>query len=120
MEQFNNNFVRLLGMHRLTVRQAGKLLELDESTLTKWNSGTRRPSFETALRVGDFFGVPADRLARARFGDLLENELSDRRRFNQVEIKIRHARTGLKAVKHVEAGKVVDVVTGKPVRKEGS
>ena len=26
----------------------------------------------------------------------------------------------LKAINHVEAGKVINVVTGKPVRKEGS
>lgn len=98
---------------------SSKLLDLDESTLTKWNAGIRKPSFETALRVGEYFGVPADRLARAEFTDLLQKELCDPERFDAVEKKIHHARVGLQSVKHIEAGKMVDVVTGKRARKKG-
>src|SRR5436309_9995183 len=93
------------------------MLDISESALGKWGAGARRPSFETALRVSDFFGVPANRLAQAKFEDLLANELADPARFQAVETKIRHARTGLKAVEHLEAGETVDVVTGEPVNR---
>lgn len=72
-----------------------------------------------ALRVGEYFDVAADRLARARFTDLFQKELCDPERFQAVEKKIHHARVGLQAVKHIEAGKIVDVVSGKPARKKG-
>ena len=94
------------------------MLDISESSLGKWGAGARRPAFETALRVSDFFGVPANRLAQAEFEDLLENELADAKRFQAVEAKIRHARTGLKAVEHLEEGETVDVVTGEPVDRK--
>ena len=118
MERFPDNLFRLLGLHRLTAREAAGMLDISESALGKWGAGARRPSFETALRVSDFFGVPANRLAQAEFEDLLENELADAKRFQAVEAKIRHARTGLKAVEHLEAGETVDVVTGEPVDRK--
>ena len=118
MERFPDNLFRLLGLHRLTAREAASMLDVSESALGKWGSGARRPSFETALRVSDFFGVPANRLAQADFEDLLANELADPERFRAVETRIRHARTGLKAVEHLEAGETIDVVTGEPVNRK--
>ena len=118
MERFPDNLFRLLGLHRLTAREAAFVLGISESSLGKWGSGARRPSFETALLVSDFFGVGANRLAQAEFEDLLANELADPNRFRAVETKIRHARTGLKAVDHLEAGGTVDVATGEPVRRK--
>ena len=41
-----------------------------------------------ARRIGDVLGIPADRLARAEFEDLLANELADRERFRRVEEEI--------------------------------
>ncbi len=118
MEQFPDNLNRLLGMHDLTDREAAEILGLRQSTLGKWQTRMRRPSFAMALRVGEFFGVPADRLATAEFTDLLQHELADPERFEAVETKIHHLRTGLRPVENLEAGKEVDVVTGKPVKRK--
>lgn len=118
MDQFKNNLTRLLGMHNLTSREAAQILGLSESTLGKWGTGLRQPSFATALKVGEFFGVPADRLATAEFQDLLQHELADPERFQAVETRIHHARTGLRSVKDLEAGKEVDVVTGRRVKRK--
>jgi transcriptional regulator with XRE-family HTH domain len=98
MEHFAENLQRLLGLHRLTTREAADMLAMSRSALTKWASGDRAPSFTAALVVGDFFGVPADRLARADFADLLEHELADAARFNEVEAEIRRRRSTLRAV----------------------
>jgi len=93
------------------------MLDLSQSTLGKWGTGARQPSFATALKIGEFFGLPADRLATASFEDLLGSELSDPERFRGVETKIERARSGLRAVRDLEAGKVVDVETGKTVKR---
>ena len=118
MEQFKNNLTRLLGLHNLSAREAAQLLGLSQSTLGKWGTGARQPSFATALKVGEFFGVPPDRLATAEFADLLEHELCDPERFRTVERRIQHARSGLQPVSDLEAGKIVDVVTGEVVDGE--
>jgi transcriptional regulator with XRE-family HTH domain len=118
MERFPDNLFRLMGLHRLTARETAFILGISESALGKWGSGARRPSFETALLVSDFFGIGANRLAQAEFEDLLANELADPRRYQAVETKIRHARTGLTAVEHVEAGETVDVASGEPVPRK--
>jgi transcriptional regulator with XRE-family HTH domain len=118
MQRFPDNLSRLLGIHNLTAREAAKILGLSQSTFAKWGTGLRQPSFATALMVGEFFGVPADRLATAEFEDLLQNELANPERFQAVETKIRYARSGLRPVEDLEAGKEVDVITGKPVDGE--
>jgi transcriptional regulator with XRE-family HTH domain len=119
MQRFPDNLNRLLGIHDLTAREAAKILGLSQSTFAKWGTGLRQPSFATALMVGEFFGVPADRLATAEFEDLLQNELANRERFHAVETKIRYSRSGLRPVEDLEAAKEVDVISGKPVgRKE--
>ena len=88
MERFADNLARTLAMHRLTAREAATLLEVSESALSKWQQGTRSPSFQTAIKIGDALGIPADRLARAEFEDLLGNELADPERFRRVEEEI--------------------------------
>jgi hypothetical protein len=65
--------------------------------------------------VGEFFGVPADRLATAEFDDLLQNELANPERFKAVETKICYARSGLRPVEDLEADKEVDIISGKPI-----
>jgi transcriptional regulator with XRE-family HTH domain len=114
VDRFRDNFTRLLGVHNLSSRDAAAILGLSESTVGKWGTGIRQPSFATALTVGAFFGVPADRLATVEFEDLLQHELADPERFRAVEARIHRARTGLRSVEDIEAGKEVDVVTGKP------
>lgn len=87
--RFTDNLERLLGLHRLSWGMFGELVGISDSTLSKWQSGARNPSFTTALKVGDFFRVDEGRLARADFGDLLENELADAERYWAVERAIR-------------------------------
>ena len=117
MDAFPDNLRRLLGLHALTAREAAALLDLSVSTFTKWERGLRQPSFGTALRVGEFFGVAADRLATAKFKDLLEHELADPDRFDGVEEKIRVERARLDAARRLEAGEEIDIVTGETVDK---
>jgi transcriptional regulator with XRE-family HTH domain len=118
MDEFRNNLSRILGLHNLTAREAAKILGLSQSTVGKWGTGLRQPSFATALKVGEFFGVPADRLATAEFTDLLEHELADPERFEAVETRIQHAHAGLRAVEDLEADREVDIVTGEPIDQE--
>jgi transcriptional regulator with XRE-family HTH domain len=92
VERFSDNLVRLMGLHALPAKEAAEMLGMSQSTFSKWASGTRQPSFATALTVGEFFKVPADRLARAEFADLLANELSSPERFESVEAEIRRRR----------------------------
>src|SRR5262245_59516857 len=74
------------------------MLGISQSAFTKWATGKRNPSFTTALRVGEFFGVPADRLARSDFGSLLETDLASAERFEEVEAEIRRRRSILREV----------------------
>jgi DNA-binding XRE family transcriptional regulator len=115
VERFPDNLFRILGLHLLTAREAAKILGISESALGKWGTGARRPSFDAALQVSEFFGLDANRLAQAKFEDLLQRELADPDRFRAVEARIHSGRTGLKAVEAMEAGEVVDVTTGEPV-----
>ena len=94
---FHNNVRRLFGLHGLSA-EAAKLLGISQSTLVKWGRGIRDPSFATALTIGDFFQVPADRLANAEFSGLLECELADPERYRAVEAKIHRARSELRPV----------------------
>ena len=96
--KFADNLERLLGLHGLTSRQCSELVDVSESVLSKWHSGDRSPSFRSALLIADFFGVPADRLARANFEDLLAHELANLERFREVEAEIRRRRSTLKSV----------------------
>lgn len=96
MDHFADNLGRLLGLHGLSAKEAAKMLSMSESAFSKWAMGTRSPSFSTALAVGEFFNVPADKLARAEFGELLEHELADKQRFEIVEQRIAKQRTGLR------------------------
>lgn len=98
MEHFADNLERLMGMHKLSAKEAADMLGLSQSVLSKWQSGARQPSFSSALAAGDFFGVPADRLARADFSDLLANELAEAGRYAEVEAEIRRRRSTLREV----------------------
>jgi DNA-binding XRE family transcriptional regulator len=119
MNRFPDNLNRLLGLHSLSAREAANMLDLSPSTFAKWGTGRRQPSFSTALRVGEFFLVPADRLATAEFEDLLQHELADPARFRAVEENIKDARVRLQAAKDLEEGKEIDIITGKPTDEEG-
>jgi DNA-binding XRE family transcriptional regulator len=98
VERFPENLRRILGLHDLEQSEAALMLNLSKQSFSAWNSRRRKPSFSTALLVGEFFLVPADRLAREPFESLLQNELADPDRFHEVEGEIRRRRSKLKAV----------------------
>jgi transcriptional regulator with XRE-family HTH domain len=89
---FADNLERLLGLHAFPAKYAARALGLSQSAFSTWQSGRRQPSFDTAMRIGEFFEIEASRLARASFASLLANELSDAERFERVEQRIRQAR----------------------------
>jgi len=95
---FHNNVRRLFGLHGLSAAEAAKLLGISQSTLVKWGRGIRDPSLRSALTIGDFFQVPADRLANAEFSALLQRELADPKRYRAVEAKINRAGSALRPV----------------------
>jgi transcriptional regulator with XRE-family HTH domain len=84
-------------VHALSGAEAAKLLGISQSTIVKWTQGTRAPSFKTAMIVGGFFQVSAERLATAEFSDLLANELANPERFRTVEERITRARARLES-----------------------
>lgn len=98
VEHFADNLERLLGLHKISAKEAASLLGLSQSSFSKWSTGKRNPGFGTALKLGEFFQVSAEKLARSPFSELLANELSSAERFEQVERKIQGRRTGLQAV----------------------
>jgi hypothetical protein len=76
------------------------------TALTALASLSLVPPFGIVPRV---FEVPVMRLMEADFGDLLENELSDRERFERVESKI----SGFEVKPGRHGGVVLDIA-GKP------
>src|SRR4051812_22306738 len=92
---FPDNVRRLFGLHALSGAEAAKLLGISQSTIVKWTQGTRAPSFKTAMIVGSFFQISAERLATADFSDLLANELANPERFRAVEERVTRARATL-------------------------
>ena len=96
MDEFSNNLNRLLGLHALPAKEAATLLGMSQSAFSKWSTGARRPSFATAIAIGDFLEVAPDRLARAPFEELLP-ELADPERFRRVEAEIARRRAAIEA-----------------------
>jgi transcriptional regulator with XRE-family HTH domain len=97
-EPFADNFIRLLGLHRLRAKEAAVLLESDPATMSLWMSGKRKPLFETLVQIADFFQVTVDGLARTPFSEFLEKELANRERYELVEKQIRRSKRRLKVV----------------------
>src|SRR5919108_547381 len=71
------------------LQRLAALADVSESVVNKWASGERNPSFTSALKFAEIFDVPADRLARADFADLLETDLADADKFRRVEQTIK-------------------------------
>jgi transcriptional regulator with XRE-family HTH domain len=95
---FQDNFVRLLGLHGLTQNSTAQLLGVSAATMSSWMNGNSTPSLPKAIDIAELFGVSTDRLMGAEFSDLLANELSDPDRYDKVENRIRRGRTKLKSV----------------------
>ena len=96
--RFTDNFVRLLGLHALSQNFAAELIGVSGATLSSWMNGKSSPSLAKAVAVAELFQISANRLTGAAFADLLENELADRERFEQVEERIRRRRSSLRSV----------------------
>jgi transcriptional regulator with XRE-family HTH domain len=96
MERFADNLARLLGVHRLEAKETATLLGMSQSAFSKWSTGARRPSFATAIAIGDFLEIAPDKLARAPFEELLP-ELADPERFRRVEAEIARRRGAIEA-----------------------
>ena len=98
LPRFTDNFVRLLGLHRLSQHFTAQLLEVSEATMSAWMNGKSQPSLGKAIGIADLFQVSTDRLMGAEFTDLLANELADPDRFERVEARIKRGLTPLKSV----------------------
>jgi transcriptional regulator with XRE-family HTH domain len=96
--RFTDNFVRLLGLHALSQNFAAELLGVSGATMSSWMNGKSAPSLANAVAVAEFFQISAQRLTGAKFVDLLENELADRVRYEQVEDRIHKRRSSLRSV----------------------
>ena len=46
----------------LSQQQFATLLDVDQSTVAKWESGQREPSLEMLIKLSKFFNVPTDYL----------------------------------------------------------
>ncbi|HEX4519005.1 MAG TPA: helix-turn-helix transcriptional regulator [Gaiellaceae bacterium] len=100
LDPFADNLGRLLGLHALPAKEAAEMLNLSQSAFSKWAHGGRQPNLNTVLRFADFFGVSADRLARAPFEDILSNDLADPARFRAVEAEISKRRSILRELRN--------------------
>jgi transcriptional regulator with XRE-family HTH domain len=93
MHTFGENLRRLLGLHDLRGRDAARLIGVSPQSLSEWMRGRRQPNLQMLLRVSSFLEIGSERLLRAPFRELLVREVADRRRFDQVEAKIRSQRS---------------------------
>jgi transcriptional regulator with XRE-family HTH domain len=103
LKEFGNNLTRLVGFHNVQAVEVAEWTGMTASIFSKWVRGHREPSFRSAIAIGDFFGLSADRLARTPFVDLVGNELADVDRFERVEAEIRRRRKSKKKVPAIEA-----------------
>ncbi len=85
---FTDNLRRLLGVHRLSAAEAGKLIGVTPATMSAWANRKSSPSLARAIAIAEFFQISTDRLMRAEFIELLSTELSDPIRYAEVENKI--------------------------------
>ncbi len=96
--RFQDNFVRLLGVHGLSQNFTAQLLGVSEASMSAWMNGKATPSLAKAIDIAELFQVSTDRLMGAEFADLLQHELADPDRFRRVEARIRRGLRPLKAV----------------------
>lgn len=98
LPRFTDNFLRLLGLHGLSQHFTAQLLGVSEATMSSWMNAKSTPSLPKAIDIADLFQISTDRLMGAEFVDLLQRELADPERFEQVEARIKRGLTPLKSV----------------------
>jgi transcriptional regulator with XRE-family HTH domain len=95
LQAFGENLRRLLGLHDLRGREAARLIGVSPQSLSEWMRGHRQPNLQMLMRVASFLEINGERLLQAPFRELLEREVAERGRFDQVEAKIRAHRTSV-------------------------
>ncbi len=68
---FQDNFVRLLGLHGLSQHFTAQLLGVSEATMSAWMNGKATPSLAKAIDIAELFQISTDRLMGAEFSQLL-------------------------------------------------
>jgi transcriptional regulator with XRE-family HTH domain len=86
--RFADNFDRLLGVHRLTAREAAPLLGVSATTLSYWRNGRREPDRDSLYNISIFFLVDPWDIMEAEPHDFLSRHMADRDRFESVEGQI--------------------------------
>lgn len=85
---WGDNIARLLGMHRLSAKEAAPRIGVHRQQISEWMNGHAGPSLTAVVGVEQFFGIPATRLMLQPFGQLLDLA-GDPQRWQDVEKKIR-------------------------------
>ena len=57
MESFSERLIHLRHSNNLTRKQVRESLDINESTYSRWENGTRTPDNETIVRFANFFKV---------------------------------------------------------------
>lgn len=95
-----------VGCSRLGERAGGAANRSHSAgALSEWLTSKTTPRTDKLIEVERLFEVPALRLMKADFGDLLANELSDRERYERVEQKI----AGFELSAGAHGGVVLDI-----------
>jgi transcriptional regulator with XRE-family HTH domain len=64
MQRFGEKLSKLRASHSLTIRQLGKMLDVDHTYVSQLENGKARPSVEMILAVSDIFQVSTDALMK--------------------------------------------------------
>lgn len=59
---FSENLRKLRTKHTLTQRQLSQILNISTSNISKYETGDLQPSIDVAVKIADFFKVPASDL----------------------------------------------------------
>ena len=98
-ENFRRTLPRLLGMFNLSGMRAAKLLDISSQHMSFLMRGARNPTLKRLRDIGSLFDIDPIRLVDCPFEELLQNELSDPKRYRETEerIKILEAEQSAKA-----------------------
>jgi transcriptional regulator with XRE-family HTH domain len=54
---FAENFDRLLGLHRLSAKEASEFLDSSAASLSYWRNGHREPDRDSLWKISMFFAI---------------------------------------------------------------
>lgn len=64
MQKFGEKLRALRTQRGLTTRELGSILDVDQSYITRMESGKRHPNIVMAIKIADIFDVTVDQLVR--------------------------------------------------------